>query len=289
MKKQILSVFLASLLLVPAFHGASAAETSSKNKADTVIAEVNGSKLTIADFQAYIKMRMNREKKPHRLDQAQRQKIFDEYINRELLYQEAVKNGLDNNAVVAAEIDNQRRNIVVGYTLQQMMRIPPNESDMQAVYKEIAVPGKEYKSRHILVKTEEQAEQIIAKLDGGENFMTLAKQHSIDASAKKGGELGWFSPKQMVAPFSEATQKLSNGSYTRTPVKTRFGWHVIRLDGTREVPPPSYEDMKPQLKAMINNRRISNYITSLRQKANVSVANANLTDDDDAATTASTP
>jgi len=284
MKKPILSVFLASLLLVPAVHGATAAETSSKNKGDTIIAEVNGSKLTIADFQAYIKMRMSREKKPHRLDQAQRQKIFDEYINRELLYQEAVKKGLDNNALIKAEIENQRRNIVVGYTLQQLMRTPPSESDMQAVYKEIAVPGKEYKSRHILVKTEEQAKQIIARLDKGENFINLAKQHSIDASAKKGGELGWFSANQMVAPFSEAAQKLSNGSYTRTPVKTRFGWHIIRLDGVRETSPPSYDEMKPRLKAMINNRRISNYIASLRKKADVSFANANQSDDESATT-----
>ena len=287
MKKPILSLSLASLLIVASTQPATAADAPSTIKSDTVIAEINGSKLTVADFEAYIKMRMSKDKNPQRLDKAQRQKLFDEYINRELLYQEAIKKGLDNNAQVNAEIENQRRNIVVGYTLQQLMRIPPNEHDMQAAYKEIAVPSKEYKSRHILVKTEEQAKQIIAKLDNGENFTTLAKQHSIDASAKKGGELGWFSANQMVGPFSEATQKLVNGNYTHTPVKTRFGWHVIRLDGTREIPPPSYEDMKPRLQAMINNRRIANYIASLRQKASVSIANSNSQADEEATTTAS--
>ena len=163
----------------------------------------------------------------------------------------------------------------------------PSESDMQAVYKrELAVPGREYKSRHILVKTEEQAKQIIAELDNGKNFAQLAMKHSIDASAKKGGELGWFSANQMVEPFTEATQKLTNGSYTHTPVKTRFGWHIIRLDGTREIPPPAFEDVKDQITAMINNRRISGYISSLRQKASVSVAQQNMDSDDTEATAA---
>jgi peptidyl-prolyl cis-trans isomerase C len=250
-----------------------AADKTINVPANAIIADVNGNKLTVADFQAYIKMRLNNEKQPNRLDQAQREKIFGEYINRELLYQEAVKNGLDKNPLINAEIENQRRNIVVSYTLQQLMRTPPKESDMQAVYeKELAVPGKEYKSRHILVKTEEQAKQIIAELESGKNFIQLAKQHSIDASAKKGGELGWFSAHQMVEPFSEATQKLSNGSYTHTPVNTRFGWHIIRLDGTREIPPPSFEDVKEHIVSLINNRRISAYIGSLRQNASVTVA-----------------
>ena len=116
MKKPILYLTLASLLLTSATQVVIAADKPSRPQADAIIAEVNGNKLTYADFQAYIKMRMSREKQPHRLDQAQRQKIFDEYINRELLYQEAVKNGVDKNAMVNAEIENQRRNIVVGYT-----------------------------------------------------------------------------------------------------------------------------------------------------------------------------
>jgi peptidyl-prolyl cis-trans isomerase C len=273
MKKPIVNLCLTCLLLALSIHTAVAADKTINVPANAIIADVNGNKLTVADFQAYIKMRLNNEKQPNRLDQAQREKIFGEYINRELLYQEAVKNGLDKNPLINAEIENQRRNIVVSYTLQQLMRTPPKESDMQAVYeKELAVPGKEYKSRHILVKTEEQAKQIIAELESGKNFIQLAKQHSIDASAKKGGELGWFSAHQMVEPFSEATQKLSNGSYTHTPVNTRFGWHIIRLDGTREIPPPSFEDVKEHIVSLINNRRISAYIGSLRQNASVTVA-----------------
>ena len=97
-------------------------------------------------------------------------------------------------------------------------------------------------------------------------------QHSIDASAKKGGELGWFSAQQMVEPYTKATQALTNGSYTHTPVQTRFGWHVIRLDGTREVPPPAFEDVKNDIIAQINTRRIAAYIAELRKNADIEIA-----------------
>jgi len=274
MKKPMTQIFLVCLLIAISSQAVLAAKQPQKQQqASAIVAEVNGEKLTIADFQAYIKMRMSKEKQPRKLDEKQRQKIFDEYLNRELLYQEAIKNGLDKNAIINAEIENQRRNIVVSYTLQQLMQTPIKDSDMQEVYeKELAIPGKEYKTRHILVKTEAQANQLIKELDNGKNFMQLAKTYSIDASAKKGGELGWFSTKQMVEPFSNATEKLSKFSYTRAPVQTRFGWHIIRLDGTREIPPPAFDEVKKQIVALINNRRISAYIGSLRKKADVTIA-----------------
>ena len=276
MKNPFPRALLASLLffsITPQLVLAAANQASRKIPANAIIADVNGQKLTLADFQAYIKMRISKEQHPEKLTPAQRQQIFSEYINRELLYQEAVKSGLDKNAMVKAEIENQRRNIIVSYTLKKLMGKPPKQSDMQAVYeREMANPGHEYKTRHILVKTEEQAKQLILQLDNGKNFTQLAMKHSIDASAKKGGELGWFSDKQMVEEFSNATQQMSNGSYTRTPVKTRFGWHIIRLDGTREIPAPTFDEMKPRITALINNRRITAYIESLRKKAKVTVA-----------------
>ena len=274
MKKPFPHVILGSMLcFFSVTQSVLAAERPENIQPSSIIADVNGHKLTIAEFQAYIRLRMSKEKQPGNLDENQRKRIFDEYINRELLYQEAIKNNVDKNAIVNAEIENQRRNIVVSYALQHLMKKPPLESDMMALYeKELAIPGKEYKTRHILVKTEEQAKQLIKELDKGKNFMQLAMQYSIDASAKKGGELGWFSERQMVEPYTAATQKLTNGSYTHTPVETRFGWHIIRLDGTRKVPAPSFEEVKDQLKAQINNRRISVYIANLRENATVTLA-----------------
>lgn len=270
MKKSLLAILATSLLVTLPLSAALAAKGPQLN---TVIAEVNGSKLTVADFQAYIRMRMQNAKQKESLSPAQRQKIFGEYLNRELLYQEALKKGLDRNELINAEIQNQRRNIIVSFALRQLMQAPIKESEIRAVYdKEMAKPSKEYKTRHILVKTEDEARKIIKELEKGKNFIQLAQQHSIDASAKKGGELGWFSAQQMVEPYTKATQSLTNGSYTHTPVHTRFGWHVIRLDGTREVPPPAYEDVRNEIIARINTQRISNYIAELRKNADIKVA-----------------
>lgn len=287
MKKSFSLILLSSLLLLLTATVATAAEPMNKTTASNIVAEVNGSQLTVADFQAYIKMRLaNKDKQARNLTQAQRQQIFDEYINRELLYQAALIKGFDKNAMVNAEIENQRRNIVVSFTLQKLMKVPPRESDMQAVYKnEIGTPSKEYKTRHILLKTEAQAKIIINQLNEGKNFAQLAATYSVDASAKKGGELGWFSKQQMVAAYIDAAGKLSNGSYTKTPIQTRFGWHIIHLDGTREVPAPSYAEMKDKIMAIVNNRRITAYLGRLRERATIHVAKKETTDK--ATTTAS--
>ena len=284
MKKTFLPILVTGLLIVLPSQAALTAEAP---QLSTVIAEINGSKLTVADFQAYIRMRMQNAKQQETLSPVQRQKIFSEYINRELLYQEAVKKGLDRNEMINAEIQNQRRNIIVSFALRQLMQAPIKESDIRAVYdKELAKPSKEYKTRHILVKTEDEAKKIIDELEHGKNFIQLAMKHSIDASAKKGGELGWFSSQQMVEPYTKATQALTNGSYTHEPVQTRFGWHIIRLDGTREVPPPAFDDVKNDIITQINTRRISAYIAELRKNADIEVAtNADKADENDEATT----
>jgi peptidyl-prolyl cis-trans isomerase C len=279
MKKAFLSLLVPALLVTLPAPSAFAADGP---QLKTVIAEINGNKLTVADFQAYIRMRLRNGKLKEPLTPGQRERIFGEYVNRELLYQEALKKDLDQNEMIKAEIENQRRNIIVSFALQQLMRSPLKESDIRAVYdNEIATPSKEYKTRHILVKTEDEAKEIIKELEHGKNFIQLAMKHSIDASGKKGGELGWFSAQQMVEPYTEATKKLTNGSYTHTPVHTRFGWHIIRLDGTREVPPPAYEDVKDQIIAQINTRRISAYIAELRKKANIVIFRNDDKDEDD--------
>jgi peptidyl-prolyl cis-trans isomerase C len=270
MKKPFLHFLAFGLLMMLPFFALSAAETPQHS---AVIAEINGAKLTAANFQAYIRMRMRNAQQKEELSPTQRQKIFSEYINRELLYQEAMKKGVDRNELINAEIENQRRNIIVSFALRQLMQTPLKETDIRAVYdREMSAPTKEYKTRHILVNSEAEAKQIIKELERGKNFIQMAMKHSIDASGKKGGELGWFSAQQMVEPYTLATEKLTNGSYTHTPVQTRFGWHVIRLDGTREVAPPAYDDVKAKIVARINTQRISAYIAELRKNADISVA-----------------
>lgn len=273
MKKTFTQTLLISLLLINPLSTIVNAEPA-KAQLNAVIADVNGIKLTVADFQAYIRMRMPDNKQPEKLTPAQRNKIFNEYINREILYQEALKKRVDQNAFIKADIENQRRNIIVSYALKQLLQNPISETEIRAIYnKEFAQPGREYKTRHILVKTEAQANQIIKQLDRGMNFTQLATKYSIDASGKKGGELAWFSHNQMVAPFSQATAKLTNGSYTRSPVQTRFGWHIIKLDGTRSVAPPAYEEVRNTIIGRINTQRITAYLNELRENSDISIAN----------------
>lgn len=273
MKIKFPPIFLSRLLFIliaMIAHLPVAISQERTSNTNSIVAEVNGNKLTIADFQAYIQMRMGKNKQPDKLDKAQREQIFGEYINREILYQEALKIGIDNNPKVKAEIDKQRRNIVVSFALEHLMKITPKETDLQIEYQRfIKSIGKEYKARHILVKSESKAKQIILILNKGGNFDLLAKQFSFDASAQNGGDLGWFSNNQMIKPFIIATQKLSNGNYTRTPIQSKFGWHIIHLDGTRAISAPSYGETKQKLIISINNRRIGKYIDTLREKATI--------------------
>ena len=148
---------------------------------------------------------------------------------------------------------------------------PVSDEELKKIYQEQAPSGDEYKARHILVKEEDEAKTLIVELDNGADFSELAKQHSTGPSGKSGGELGWFSPKQMVAPFSEAVAGMEKGAYTKQPIKTQFGWHIIILDDTREASPPPFEQLKPQLQAFVQKQRVQAYITRLRESATIEI------------------
>ena len=114
------------------------------------------------------------------------------------------------------------------------------------------MPKEEFKASHILVKDEQQAKGVIAQLGKGAKFEELAKKLSTDEGSKKqGGDLSWFTPDKMVKPFSDAVAGLKKGEYTKTPVQTQFGWHVIRLDDTRPLAPPVYDAVKDRLSAFV--------------------------------------
>jgi peptidyl-prolyl cis-trans isomerase C len=157
--------------------------------------------------------------------------------------------------------------------ITEMLRAQPaTEQELRKVYQDrvVAKNLSEYKARHILVKTEDEAKGIIAQLDKGADFSALAKSKSIDtASATKGGDLGWFSPTQMVPDFSNATVALQKGKYTKKPVKSQFGWHVIMLDDTRPVTPPTFDEIKSRLEGVVQSERVSKFVSGLRQKAKI--------------------
>ena len=143
---------------------------------------------------------------------------------------------------------------------------PATEEEMQALYDEQIklAPPTEFKARHILVETQGEATDIIAQLDGGADFAELAKENSTGPSGPSGGDLGWFPPERMVAEFSQAVQALADGAYTKTPVQTQFGWHVILREDSRESAPPPFESVRDVLKQNVEGQKLQDYLESLR-------------------------
>ena len=132
--------------------------------------------------------------------------------------------------------------------------------------------GTEYKARHILVKTEDEAKKIIAELDKGGDFAKIANKVSLDGKdTQNGGDLGWFVASQMVAPFSDAVIKLDKGQYTKTPVQTQFGWHVILREDSRAQTPPSLDSVKEQLLPYLQRKKVQDFVEGLRKSAKVEI------------------
>ncbi len=134
---------------------------------------------------------------------------------------------------------------------------------------------KEYNARHILVKTEAEANDILAQLKKGTDFAKLAKEKSLDPGSKeKGGDLGWFSPAGMVKPFSDAVVGLKKGELSATPIQTQFGWHVIKMVDSRATQVPAYDKVKEGLELTLQQRKLEKMMLGLKDKAKIEVAGA---------------
>jgi len=238
-----------------------------------VIATVNGSQITNENFEIYGEKRVGVPTGDGFPDK-KRKELIEELVNRELIYQDAVKEGLDKHEYVLLEIEEQIRNIVTRVRINKLLEDnPPSNTMKRSIYRaQIVDPAStEYKARHILSEAEDTAKAIIIELGKGADFATLATEKSIGPSAVDGGDLGWFAPNQMVKPFSDALEKLDPGQYTQRPVKTRFGWHVIKLDDARQVEPPTFESVEAQILKVAQNQVISNYLKKLRDAATIEV------------------
>lgn len=236
---------------------------------DGLIATVNGKKITASMLDEYKRSRgfiENISKKQ------QTQMMIEELINRELIYQDAVKNGIDKKPEIKKQIELMKKNVVAGAMLRnvtQATAISDDELKKEYDKRKKDMTAHEYKASHILVEKESEAQDIIKQLEKGGKFAELAKTKSTGPSATHGGDLGWFKPAEMVKPFSQAVAKLKNGEYTKTPVKTDFGWHVILRVDSRALPPPPFEQMREQLRMRVQNLQIEQYIGSLRNKAKI--------------------
>ncbi|GIZ51528.1 peptidylprolyl isomerase [Noviherbaspirillum aridicola] len=201
-----------------------------------------------------------------------RDMVKQELINREILIQEADKLGLSNSAEVKNQVEIARQSIAIRALVQDYLKKNPvKDSEIQAEYDKFKAQAgdKEYHARHILVEKEEDAKAIIAKLKGGAKFEELAKQSKDPGSAANGGDLDWASPASFVKPFSDAMVALQKGQFTENPVKTQYGFHVIRLDDVRAAKLPSLEEVKPQIADSLQQKKLQAYQEDLRKKAKI--------------------
>ncbi len=199
--------------------------------------------------------------------------IKDEVIAREIFMQEAGKRGLEGSDDYKNQMELARQTILIRALFADFQdKNPVTDADAKAEYDKYvaANAGKEYRARHILVAKEEEAKAIIANLKKGAKFEDLAKKQSKDpGSGANGGDLDWANAKSYVPEFSEAMVKLSKGQTTQTPVKSQFGFHVIRLDDVRDAQLPKFEDVKAQIQQQMQQERLSKFQDDLRSKAKV--------------------
>ena len=199
--------------------------------------------------------------------------IKEEVIAREIFMQEAQKRGLDATDDFKGQLELARQTILIRELFaQEQQKNPVTDAQVKAEYDKFvaANSGKEYRARHILVEKEEQAKAIIASLKKGAKFEDLAKKQSKDpGSGANGGDLDWAAPGNFVKEFSDAMVALKKGQVTDVPVKSQFGYHIIRLDDVREAQLPKFDDVKAQISQQLQQQRMAEFQQELRTKAKI--------------------
>jgi peptidyl-prolyl cis-trans isomerase C len=201
--------------------------------------------------------------------------IIKELVGSELVFQEAQKQGLDKSSdfLVAQELAN-RKMLMTAFIQDFVKKNPVSEAEVKAEYDQYKkeTGDKEYNARHILVKTETEAKDVIARIKKGDDFAKVAKEKSLDTGNKdKGGDLNWFSAPMMVKPFSDAVADLKKGELTSAPVQTQFGWHVIKLIDTRPATLIPFEKAKPEIESKLQQIKIQKMVIGLKDKAKIDI------------------
>lgn len=199
--------------------------------------------------------------------------LKDEVIAREIFMQEAQKRGLDATEDYKNQMDLARQTLLIRELFADFQKKDPvTDADIKAEYDKFVAAngGKEYRARHILVEKEDEAKAIIAQLKKGAKFDAIAKKQSKDpGSGANGGDLDWATPSNYVKEFAEALTALAKGKTTETPVKTQFGYHVIRLEDVRDAQLPKFEDVKPQIAQQLQQQKMTKFQDELRAKAKI--------------------
>jgi len=247
-----------------------AAKPAAKSARGNALVTVNGVAVPRSRMDVLLQQQSQRGMQDNEQTRAM---VRDELINREILAQEAQKSGIAKSEEVQTQLDLARQEIMVSaYIRDWVRRNPVSDADVQKEYERAKTQAgdKEYKARHILVETEDQAKSLIAELKKGGKFDELASKNSKDAgSATRGGDLDWNVPTTFDPQFSDAMVKLEKGKYTEAPVRTRFGFHVIQLDDVRPVKFPTFQEVRQRVQQQLVQTRIDGLVKSLRAKAKI--------------------
>ena len=234
------------------------------------VAIVNGKAVPTARVEALAKQV---QASGRQLDEATRAQLKEEVIMREVFMQEAEKRGVAGGADYKTQMELARQTLMIrALFANEESAHPVTDADVKAEYDKFATAnaGKEFRARHILVEKEDDAKAIIAEIKGGAKFEDIAKKQSKDpGSGANGGDLDWANAASYVTEFSEAMVKLGKGEMTQAPVKSQFGWHIIRVDDVRQAQLPKFEEIKDQIAQQLKQQRLSAFQNALRAKAKV--------------------
>jgi peptidyl-prolyl cis-trans isomerase C len=247
-----------------------AAKAAAKPAAAGPVATVNGTAIPRSRLDMMMKQQASRGGQDN---EQMRSMMREELIDRELISQEAARAGVAKTPEVQAQLDLVRQEILVGaYIRDWVGKYPITDADLQKEYDraKAAAGDREYRARHILVETEEQAKGMIAELKKGGKFDELATKNSKDSgTATRGGDLDWNAPGAFDRAFSDAMVKLEKGKFTETPVQTRFGYHVILLEDVRPIRFPTLAEVRPRIQQQMVQGKIAELVKGLRAKAKI--------------------
>jgi peptidyl-prolyl cis-trans isomerase C len=237
---------------------------------NTVVARVNGVELHLADVEA---AQQSLPPQAQKLPLAQIYPILlDRLVDGALVTEAGRSEHLDQDPSVQERLKLYQDHLIQQAYIERLLKGAESEDELKARYQKLIQdqpPRQEVRARHILVKTEAEAKSIIAQLDKGADFATLAKKYSTDPGAASGGDLGYFTRDDMVPAFSAAAFALPVGKYTETPVKTEFGWHVILVEDRQVKKPPSFEEARAEVTRLVAHDIISAKLKQLRGNAKV--------------------
>src|ERR1700720_2339233 len=272
---RIAAVTALGVVLTACGKGQQAATPAATDKAaapaPAPVATIDGTPITRLEYDIYLKSLLQ-GRPPTELPPERRGQVLDEMINMQLLASQGLKDGVDKDPDVAGRLDVVRMRVLADSESQKYLKDKePTDAELHAEYDTAiqSMDKTEYHARHILVATKELADQVIKKIKGGAKFEDVAKAQSTDGSKANGGDLGWFTLTRMAKPFGDAVKVLKKGEMTQEPVQTQFGWHVIKLEDTRETAAPPFEQVKQQVNNGVIQKKLQAYVESLKKNAKI--------------------